>query len=208
MRIEHRGEPPEEKIILEHKDWVRLILGSDGPPPKNGSVYGNVENPYYTKIGQYVGGMVDTWKWDKRAIENLPAEDLKRIYLQIDKGWKEYELEKIKPGEKSTIFELVFPDGWANTKYAQMQDIIVETSDNNHQSSRRWWRVRTNATIEQLKAIDLEYGGDGRFTSTTIKDLQDGCHIMGFIFEHGSGKKSPPKTDGSKTVYIARTGNY
>lgn len=90
-------------------------------------------------------------------------------------------------------------------------DLIVKTNNLGYDMS--FYKVTTNATLEQLKIV--EYSGlidTYRHNSTSINQLKDACEKMGFIFEYKIiAERLNGWTDevkGLKIDYTAHSGNY
>lgn len=47
------------------------------------------------KLGSYVGGFIDTWKWNSdSAFEDITIEELRLMWEDLDQCWDKYKLKQ------------------------------------------------------------------------------------------------------------------
>lgn len=68
-------------INLEKEDLINLVKGTS----PNYEVMGD---PTIKPYGNYIGGFVDKWDWNKYSLINLEDETLFDMYLTCKNSWK------------------------------------------------------------------------------------------------------------------------
>lgn len=69
------------KVELEKDDLVSLVIGTV-------PCYNVFDHHLVQKTGRYIGGHVDSWKWDRSEVEKLTQEDLWDLYQLCKLSWK------------------------------------------------------------------------------------------------------------------------
>jgi len=88
--------------------------------------------------------------------------------------------------------------------------VIVKTSEQGYHHTRKFYEVTIHVPPLQydcawkvIRELDYKYGGDGRFTSTDIEDLQKGAIASGYEWSHVEIEEPI-----GGAHYAAITGNY
>jgi len=68
-------------LDLEKSDLINLLMGTS---PN----YDVMEDPTIKPYGDYTGGFVDKWSWNKFSLVDLEDETLFDMYLTCKNSWK------------------------------------------------------------------------------------------------------------------------
>lgn len=70
---------------FDEKILYHAILGTDGPSHRN------IDHPIMKGSGNYVGGMLDRWVWDKSGLKKLGKNQLEAIYKLCENPYAPHE---------------------------------------------------------------------------------------------------------------------
>ena len=62
-------------LEIHKEDLIKIIKSSD-------ISYTDMKDDIISKIGQYVGGFIDDWKWNN-DFSNISDEELVKVYLKL-----------------------------------------------------------------------------------------------------------------------------